>query len=97
MRPFMKRGRKWWVSHTAPPIETEMHNRDLFAAFAANRSHDVLAHLYGHYHRDTVKVVDGVGTVGKDIYNSRECMLIDKATRRLTSKRYGLRALDRVY
>jgi len=137
-----------FFSHTAPLIETDMYNRDLFAAllrafkngecgelksedpmypatvsydFTVNRSHDVLAHLYGHYHRDTVTVADGVtcvctksllgfdhgqeayfvdvpgvGTVGKDIYNSWDCMLIDKTARRLTAKRYGLRALDRV-
>lgn len=39
--------------------------------------------------------VPGVGTVGKDIYNSWDCMLIDKAARTLTAKRYGLRQLDR--
>ncbi len=85
-----------------------------------DRKGDVLVYLYGHYHHDVTKVVDGittvctksllgfdhgqehlfvevpgVGTVGKDIYNSWDCMLIDKAARKLKAKRYGLRALDR--
>lgn len=100
--------------------EDAMYPATVSYDYTQNRGCDVLAHLYGHYHCDTVKVVDGitcvctksllgfdhgqeqyfvevpgVGTVGKDIYNSWDCMLIDKANRRLTAKRYGLRQLDR--
>lgn len=50
---------------------------------------------FNHGQEPYLVEIPGVGTVGKDLYNGWDCMLIDKKRRLLTAKRYGRRELDR--
>ena len=80
--------------------------------FRDNKSNDILPYLYGHVHKDTKKIQDGIvavstkninGDIGKPWYDDNvvvdgcwDCMIINRKQRELQIKRFGIKNAERI-